>query len=394
MQIHYIQDMEQINNTRHGDWLDRLKYQKYNSFSFEQRRWSEEPLVIHTNQQDENSRDLYQCNFVGIIWYENRLILALPKAVTINQEEQNVNDAQILMKYANVLDKYFTEVRTIADFSNGENGKKGKKFEPIYPWCIDHLADWCRKMVDSEAVLPTPQVIAAVKFEKVFEWMLGKLFNNQIFLKNNRVILKSQILSETIDINDSMYNTYIWEPVGKRNANNRILESRDVVFSDQQKKNIPDIVTEIALDEPEIKKCCCVIDAKYSGWNKEQNCYKLPGNMDIYKQFFYQEQMLHIYENAGQNDVLVYNFLILPDHINDTGDKLLRLCAKIKFRYHEEQSISVLQINMDALIDICASDNQSLIEEKNQFMAYMLTNYKKVVPMRSQVQMEGSNSNE
>lgn len=394
MQIHYIQDMEQINNTRHGDWLDHLKYQKYNSFSFEQRRWSEEPLVIHTNQQDENSHNIYQCNFVGIIWYENRLILALPKAVTTNQEEQNVNDAQILMKYADLLDKYFTEVRTIADYSNGENRKKSKKFEPIYPWCIDHLADWCRKMVDSEAVLPTPQVIAAVKFEKVFEWMLGKLFNNQIFLKNNRVIFKSQILSEIIDINDSMYNIYTWKPVGKRNVDNHTLESRDVVFSDQQKKNIPDIVTEIALDEPKIKKCCCVIDAKYSGWNKGQNCYKLPGNMDIYKQFFYQEQLLHIYENAGQNDVLVYNFLILPDHINDTGDKLLRLCAEINFRYHEEQSISVLQINMDALIDICACDNQSLIEEKNQFMAYMLTNYKKVVPMRSQIQMEGSNSDE
>ena len=116
--------------------------------------------------------------------------------------------------------------------------------------------------------------------------------------------------------------------------------------------------------------------------------------MDIYKQFFYQEQLLRIYETAGQNDVRVYNFLILPDHINDTGDKLLRLCANIKFRYHEEQSIAVLQINMDALIDICANDNHALVEEKNQFMDYMLTNYKKVVPMRSQVQGEGSDSYE
>ena len=51
------------------------------------------------------------------------------------------------------------------------------------------------------------------------------------------------------------------------------------------------------------------MDAKYSGWNEKKKCYKLPGNMDIYKQFFYQEQMLRIYEQAGQKDVCVYNFL-------------------------------------------------------------------------------------
>lgn len=63
------------------------------------------------------------------------------------------------------------------------------------------------------------------------------------------------------------------------------------------------------------------MDAKYSGWNEKKKCYKLPGNMDIYKQFFYQEQMLRIYEQAGQKDVCVYNFLILPDHMKDTGQQ-------------------------------------------------------------------------
>lgn len=63
------------------------------------------------------------------------------------------------------------------------------------------------------------------------------------------------------------------------------------------------------------------MDAKYSGWNEKKKCYKLPGNMDIYKQFFYQEQMLRIYEQAGQKDVCVYNFLIFPDHMKDTGQQ-------------------------------------------------------------------------
>ena len=249
-------------------------------------------------------------------------------------------------------------------------------------------------MVDVEVVLPVPQVIAAVKFEKVFDWMLGKLFDNQIFLEENRVLLKSQIVSETnpsanlygININDSSYNTYIWNAVGKRNTEDQTIESREAVFGDQQKKNIPDIVTEIILDEPETKKCCCVMDAKYSGWNEKKKCYKLPGNMDIYKQFFYQEQLLRIYEKAGQKDVCVYNFLILPDHMKDTGNSFLRLCAEITFPYHEEQSIAVLQIDMDALIDVCVNDNKALIEKKNWLMAQMLTKFKKVVPMRSRMQ--------
>lgn len=48
--------------------------------------------------------------------------------------------------------------------------------------------------------------------------------------------------------------------------------------------------TEIILEQLEAKKCCCVMDAKYSGWNEKKKCYKLPGNMDIYKQFFYRSR--------------------------------------------------------------------------------------------------------
>lgn len=128
------------------------------------------------------------------------------------------------------------------------------------------------------------------------------------------------------------------------------------------------------------------MDAKYSGWNEKKKCYKLPGNMDIYKQFFYQEQMLRIYEQAGQKDVCVYNFLILPDHMKGTGNSFWRLCAEITFPYHEEQSIAVLQIDMDALIDVCVSDNRDLIEKKNRLMAQMLTKFKRVVPMQSRMQ--------
>lgn len=200
MQIQYIQDMERIDNGQHAGWLKALKYQKYSSFGFEQRRWMEEPLVSNTNCLDKNGDEVYQCNFVGIIWYQNSLILSLPKAVDRSQEGKNAADAQILLKYAKLLEKYFAEVRETIARTNAENerkGKKGRNFEPAYPWCIDHLADWCGKMVYSEAILPVPQVIAAVKFEKVFEWMLGRLFGNQIFLEGNQVLLKSQILSET-----------------------------------------------------------------------------------------------------------------------------------------------------------------------------------------------------
>lgn len=98
--------------------------------------------------------------------------------------------------------------------------------------------------------------------------------------------------------------------------------------------------------------------------------------MDIYKQFFYQEQMLRIYEQAGQKDVCVYNFLILPDHMKDTGNSFWRLCAEITFPYHEEQSIAVLQIDMDALIDVCVSDNRDLIEKRTGSWLRCLQNLK------------------
>ena len=376
MRIAYIQDMEFVDNELHNQWLKTLKYQKYNSFNFEMNKWEEEPLFIRTDKVDNNERPIYLCNFVGIIWYRNTLILALPKAVETSENFRGVDDSKWLFTYADLLDKYFEKVRATAHVI--------KNFEPIYPWCIPELRKWCEKMVQSDAVLPVPQVIAAVKFEKVFEWMLGILFDNHISLNGTQVMFQSQILNQTaIDINAPQYNTYAWEAISKRNSDSNRVEKREAIFSDQQMKNIPDIVTEVCLELPEEKKCCCIIDAKYSGWNKAKNCYKLPRNMDIYKQFFYQEQFLRIYESFEEQNVCVYNFLVLPDYMMDTGKNVLRQCAFIPFAYHPEQSIAVLQVNMDALIDICAHNNQELMDKKDREMRYMLTTYKRIIPMKS-----------
>ncbi len=89
------------------------------------------------------------------------------------------------------------------------------------------------------------------------------------------------ILTENLHINHPAYNIYEWEPLNKRKED-RTLENRRIVFEDMEKKNIPDIVIDMSEGDQEL---CCILDAKYSGW--KDNGYKLPGNMDIYKQFFY-----------------------------------------------------------------------------------------------------------
>lgn len=378
MEIQYLQDMEDVDETVHGAWLGTLKTQKYASFGFEQKKWEEEPLFYRFRKKGAEEQWICQSNFVGIIWYQNRLILSLPKAVQVNPKAGKEEKQKTFLGYVQLLDLYFAEVKKQAPAG----------FIPQSPWCIEGMKPWCETILQTDQTFPVPQVIAAVKFEKVFEWMLGILFQNQVRITRDSVMLQSQILQkagkEWVNINSQEYNTYEWNAIGKRNDESHKLEKREEFFEDQEKKNIPDIVTEILPEEEGQQKCCCVIDAKYSGWSREKNRYKLPGNMDIYKQFFYQEQMLRIYEQAGERNVDVFNFLILPDHPGDIKAGILRQCATIEFPYHPGRSIAVLQINMDELIHACVKQDPEDLKKKREVLPHMVKNYKKVVPMVSE----------
>ena len=147
-------------------------------------------------------------------------------------------------------------------------------------------------------------------------------------------------------------------------------------------KNIPDIVCERILENPKYErpqKSCCILDAKYYGWDYEKEAYYLPRNLDIYKQFFYQEQFQRIYEKENETNVGVYNFLVLPDYLGDTKDTkwgIIRQCAVIEFDYHQNQKIAVLQVDIEKLVDFIYSG----LDMKEDVLSVFLGN-NRVVPM-------------
>lgn len=60
------------------------------------------------------------------------------------------------------------------------------------------------------------QEIITFKFEMVFEWMIGEFFHNQISIQKGDVLFNSQLLDKEININDTKYNTYHWNAIGKQ----------------------------------------------------------------------------------------------------------------------------------------------------------------------------------
>ena len=229
------------------------------------------------------------------------------------------------------------------------------------------------------------QEIITFKFEMVFEWMIGEFFHNQISIQKGDVLFNSQLLDKEININDTKYNTYHWNAIGKQKRDykqKQIVKERESVFINQNKKNIPDIVCERILENPKYErpqKSCCILDAKYYGWDYEKEAYYLPRNLDIYKQFFYQEQFQRIYEKENETNVGVYNFLVLPDYLGDTKDTkwgIIRQCAVIEFDYHQNQKIAILQVDIEKLVDFIYSG----LDMKEDVLSVFLGN-NRVVPM-------------
>lgn len=308
----------------------------------------------------------YICNFVGILLDKNRLILSLPKSVVV---KDNVDKETLLYKYARLFDLYYVVNEKKSDFIK----KHG------------YIEVWCKKTIKENKKISGCQEIITFKFEMIFEWMIGEFFHNQIHIKNKKVLFDSHLLDKEIDINDVKYNTYHWNAIGKYvkdDKQKQSLQERDSVFVNQDKKNIPDIVCERIIENPKYdrpQKSCCVIDAKYYGWDYEKEAYYLPRNLDIYKQFFYQEQFQHIYEKENEMNVGVYNFLVLPDYLGDVLDTkwgIIRQCAVIDFDYHQCQKIAVLQVDIEKLVDFIYNG----LDMKEDVLSVFLGNTR-VVPM-------------
>ena len=319
MEIELIQDGKVVDYNKYQEVIENVK-----------------ESLFRRNMDKETKEWMYISNFVGILLDKDRLILSLPKSVII---KDSIDKEILLYKYARLFDLYFVVNEKKCDLIN--------KYESI--------ENWCKKTIEENKTSSSCQEIITFKFEMVFEWMIGEFFQNQISIQKGKVLFNSQLLDKEIDINDTKYNTYHWNAIGKQTKDHKqkqIIQERESVFINQNKKNIPDIVCERILENPKYdrpQKSCCILDAKYYGWDYENEAYYLPGNLDIYKQFFYQEQFQRIYEKENESNIGVYNFLVLPDYLGDTKDtkwEIIRQCAVIEFDYHQSQKIAILQVDI------------------------------------------------
>ena len=328
MEIELIQDGKVVDYNKYQEVIENVK-----------------ESLFRRNKDKETKEWMYISNFVGILLDKDRLILSLPKSVII---KDGIDKEILLYKYARLFDLYFVVNEKKCDLIN--------KYESI--------ENWCKKTIEENKTSSSCQEIITFKFEMVFEWMIGEFFQNQISIQKGKVLFNSQLLDKEIDINDTKYNTYHWNAIGKQTKDHKqkqIIQERESVFINQNKKNIPDIVCERILENPKYdrpQKSCCILDAKYYGWDYENEAYYLPGNLDIYKQFFYQEQFQRIYEKENESNIGVYNFLVLPDYLGDTKDTkwgIIRQCAVIEFDYHQSQKIAILQVDIEKLVDFIYS---------------------------------------
>lgn len=349
MEIELIQDGKVVDYNKYQEVIENVK-----------------ESLFRRNKDKETKEWMYISNFVGILLDKDRLILSLPKSVII---KDGIDKEILLYKYARLFDLYFVVNEKKCDLIN--------KYESI--------ENWCKKTIEENKTSSSCQEIITFKFEMVFEWMIGEFFQNQISIQKGDVLFNSQLLDKEIDINDTKYNTYHWNAIGKQTKDHKqkqIIQERESVFINQNKKNIPDIVCERILENPKYErpqKSCCILDAKYYGWDYENEAYYLPGNLDIYKQFFYQEQFQRIYEKENESNIGVYNFLVLPDYLGDTKDTkwgIIRQCAVIEFDYHQSQKIAILQVDIEKLVDFIYSG----LDMKEDVLSVFLGN-NRVVPM-------------
>ena len=60
----------------------------------------------------------------------------------------------------------------------------------------------------------------------------------------------------------------------------------------------------------------------------------------------------------------------------DTGDGLTRFCATIRFYYHEDREIGVIQINLEKLIDTFLKGEEEEQERQRKYLKMFCNNIK------------------
>lgn len=350
MRFKLIQDGKVI---RDKALKSELKKRSFYAFNQDWMRWEKTSFTRQLRDGKTVS------SFVGIVAYKGAFYLSLPKSITIT-DEKDVFD--LFMEYSKLAYLYFTDIR-----------KYKIEGESKYPSCMftdmNSLDGWYK---NSNEYQNDFIVVFAMKFDFVFEWLLSRFFKNQLRIGDNLdVLLKSNLIKSksTVDLNSLSQNIYQWNAKGTnikdRKTGKQKKMSLDSYFKLQENRNrsIPDLISEVVHDgEAKV----CVMDAKYIGFsNIDENAYLIPGKSDIYKQFFYQEQVKEIYKE-NKMDVNVYNYFFVPDYKQDANrmaNTLFRFAGEISFLYHEKQMIGVIQVNMNGLIHYCTNPNDAFYSE-------------------------------
>ena len=197
MEIELIQDGKAVDYNKYQEVIENVK-----------------ESLFRRNMDKETKEWMYISNFVGILLDKDRLILSLPKSVIIKED---VDKEILLYKYARLFDLYFVVNEKKCDLIN--------KYESI--------ENWCKKTIEENKTSSSCQEIITFKFEMVFEWMIGEFFQNQISIQKGDVLFNSQLLDKEIDINDTKYNTYHWNAIGKQTKDHKqkqIVKERESVF--------------------------------------------------------------------------------------------------------------------------------------------------------------------
>ena len=304
MVIVILKEKEKIQDTK---LVDVLKKREFKTYSRDDHRW------IRSRYVNENGIS----EFVGIVQYENIYYLSVPKSISVREKYESLFE-----RYSKLIDLYF-----------------------------DIMPDGNKYKTDIEGNLI---VHGALKFENVFEWMLGYFFKDRLYVPSIKtVMLKGNgflDLEDDIDITLFKEHVFHFDAVS-RNANRTVI-NMDYMFERQKKvyKNIPDVVSETMHNS---KKVCCIMDAKYISMDKNGKYYRLPDKDEIHKQFFYQDQLKSIYD-AYHKDVAINNYFFFPDYFDDSlnmVNTIFRFAGVIHFDYHEDYMIGVIQTNIDRLVE-------------------------------------------
>lgn len=212
------------------------------------------------------------------------------------------------------------------------------------------------------------RVYAILKYDVLFEAMLGDYFNNQLSLWNRgkhsltNVSFASNYHDVGLisDINADEYSLIKWNLCGieaKREDNYNIF--------------IPDVV----FDLPELNQCV-IIDAKYynikvieKNQDSEENIKDYPGTHDVLKQIHYEEIFRKIYSKLDTPPDITNMFVVPLSESMQKARGILSYIGRISVNYkYEKKDILVIAADINALASMLLSGKNNITTNRKELL--------------------------